>query len=95
MADVPVTRFVELVGPADANHHGTLFGGAALALLATAGAIAASRHSRRQVMVVRSDRVSFRAPVPVGSLVDLAAPGRRDATAARCRSRSRWSSRTP
>src|SRR4051812_3614400 len=73
MADVPVTRFVELVGPADANHHGTLFGGATLALLATAGAVAASRHSRRQVMVVRSDRVSFRAPVPVGSLVDLAA----------------------
>src|SRR3954454_22822787 len=73
MADVPVTRFVELVGPADANHHGTLFGGAALALLATAGAIAASRHSRRPVVVVRSDRVSFRAPVPVGSLVDLAA----------------------
>jgi acyl-CoA hydrolase len=73
MADVPVTRLVELVGPADANHHGTLFGGATLALLATAGAIAASRHSRRQVMVVRSDRISFRVAVPVGSLVDLAA----------------------
>jgi acyl-CoA hydrolase len=73
MADVPVTRFVELVGPADANHHGTLFGGATLALLATAGAVAASRYSRRQVMVVRSDRVSFRTAVPVGSLVDLAA----------------------
>jgi acyl-CoA hydrolase len=36
-----VTTITRLVFPDQANHHGTLFGGEALSMLASAGAIAA------------------------------------------------------
>lgn len=39
------TRMIEMIFPEQANHYGTLFGGNALALLAKAAFIAATRHA--------------------------------------------------
>ena len=69
----PSTRIVELVLPADTNHHGTLFGGAALALMDKAGFIAATRHARATLVSVASERVDFRAPVHEGEIADVSA----------------------
>ena len=67
------TTMVELVLPADTNHHGTLFGGAALAMMDKAGFVAATRHSRATLVTVASERVDFRAPVHEGEIADLTA----------------------
>lgn len=69
----PTTTMVELVLPADTNHHGTLFGGAALAMMDKAGFVAATRHSRATLVTVASERVDFRAPVHEGEIADLTA----------------------
>lgn len=58
------------VFPDQANHHGTLFGGEALSILASAGAIAATRRARRPVVLANSGSVDFVAPVPLGSIAE-------------------------
>ena len=70
---VEPTRFVELVFPDQANHYGTLFGGAALSLMGKAAFVAATRHARRAVVMANSDKVQFHEPVRVGELVELTA----------------------
>ena len=67
------TRFVELVFPEQANHYGTLFGGAALSLMGKAAFVAATRRARRAVVMATSDKVQFHEPVRVGELVELTA----------------------
>ncbi|UFZ08494.1 acyl-CoA thioesterase [Bradyrhizobium ontarionense] len=67
------TRFVEIVFPEQANHYGTLFGGAALSLMGKAAFVAATRRARRAVVMAASDRVQFHEPVRVGELVELTA----------------------
>lgn len=62
-----------MVFPDQTNHHGTLFGGEALSMMATAGAIAATRRARRPVVLASSGTIDFHAPVPHGSIVDVAA----------------------
>ena len=66
-------RIVELVFADDTNHHGTIFGGHGLSLMAKAGFIA-STHRCREVMVLASlERTNFKAPIAVGEIVDLSA----------------------
>lgn len=65
------TRFLELVFPDQANHYGTLFGGAALSLMGKAAFIAATRRARSAVVMASSDKVDFHMPVRVGQLVEL------------------------
>lgn len=64
-------RIVELILPEQTNHYGTLFGGHALGLMDKAGFIAATRHARRTMVTVASDRVEFKVPVRAGQLVEL------------------------
>ena len=45
-SELEPTRFVELVFPEQANHYGTLFGGAALSLMGKAAFVAATRRAR-------------------------------------------------
>jgi acyl-CoA hydrolase len=61
---------VEVVFPGGANHHGTLFGGTALALMTKAAFVAASRRAGPGVVLVAAERVEFERPVPVGSVVE-------------------------
>jgi acyl-CoA hydrolase len=66
-------RLVELILPDQTNQYGTLFGGHALGLMDKAGFIAASRHARKAMVTVASDRVEFKVPVRAGQMVELVA----------------------
>ena len=63
----------ELVLPALANHHGTLFAGQGLQLLAKAAFLTARRLAQREVVMARVSGVDFLAPVPVGHQLVLRA----------------------
>lgn len=64
---------VEVVFPSQTNHHGTLFGGAALAMMDKAAFVAATRRARRALVTVASDRVEFHAPAHNGDIVETVA----------------------
>ncbi len=70
-ADGEALRMVEMVFPDRTNHYGTLFGGEALAMMGKAAFVAATRHSRRVVVMAASQKVDFVAPVAGGDLVEL------------------------
>ncbi len=63
----------ELVLPALANHHGTLFAGNGLQLLAKAAFLAARSLAQREVVMAAVHSVDFLAPVAVGSQLTLRA----------------------
>ena len=63
----------QLVLPNDANALNTLFGGRLLQWIDAAGAMAATKHSRREVVTVAVDSVDFREPIKVGNMVKLIA----------------------
>ncbi|MFT3814339.1 MAG: acyl-CoA thioesterase [Acidovorax sp.] len=63
----------ELVLPALANHHGTLFAGQGLQLMAKAAFLAARGLAQREVVMAAVTRVDFLAPAPVGSQLTLRA----------------------
>ena len=63
----------ELVLPARANHHGTLFAGQGLQLLAQAAFLAARSLAQREVVMAAVTSVSFVSPVAVGSQLTLRA----------------------
>lgn len=69
----PSSRLLDLVFPGDTNHHGTLFGGAGLALMDRIAFIAATRHGRVPFVTASCDRVDFQAPARVGELVEFLA----------------------
>lgn len=58
-----------LAMPADANAHGTIFGGYVLGLIDQAGAVAASSVGAVKVVTVSMREVTFKAPVHVGDAV--------------------------
>jgi acyl-CoA hydrolase len=55
--------------PADANAHGNVHGGTLMKLADSAGGTCAMRHTRRPVVTVVIDSMSFEQPVYVGNLV--------------------------
>jgi len=63
----------EIMMPQDANILGPVFGGAVLAMMDKAAAVAAIRHARRSCVTVSIDRVDFREPIHVGDLVVMRA----------------------
>ena len=63
----------ELVLPALANHHGTLFAGQGLQLMAKAAFLAARSLAQREVVMAAVSRVDFVAPAPVGHALTLRA----------------------
>ncbi|MDI7862727.1 acyl-CoA thioesterase [Rhizobiaceae bacterium n13] len=80
---VPIT-LIDIVFPGATNHHGTLFGGAGLALMDRAAFIAATRHARVPFVTASCERVDFKKPAHVGEIVQFAATalqaGRRSLT---------------
>lgn len=62
---------VDVVFPGQSNHHGTLFGGAALAMLDKFAFVLASRQLRRTVVTAALSQTDFRAPVPAGYLAEV------------------------
>ena len=59
--------------PEDTNHFGDIFGGRVLALVDKAGAVAAIRHCRREVLTASIDSVDFLSSVKEGWILTLEA----------------------
>ena len=66
-------EMLEIVLPNDANPLGNILGGKVMHLIDMAGAIAAHRHSRREVVTASVDYLDFAHPIRVGQLVRLKA----------------------
>ncbi len=67
-----VVRLIDMVFPGDTNHHGTLFGGEALAHMDKVAFLAASRHGRAPFVTAASERIDFAAPALKGELIEAA-----------------------
>jgi len=63
----------EIVMPEDTNHFGDIFGGRILELVDKAGAIAAIRHCRREVLTASIDSIDFLSSVKEGYILTLEA----------------------
>lgn len=69
MTDTPV-RLIDMVFPGDTNHHGTLFGGVALAHMDKVAFLAATRHGRAPFVTAASEKIDFAAPARAGDMVE-------------------------
>lgn len=67
----PPVRLVDMVFPGDTNHHGTLFGGVALAHMDKVAFLAASRHGRAPFVTAASEKIDFAAPAHEGDMVEV------------------------
>lgn len=65
-----VVRLIDMVFPGDTNHHGTLFGGVALAHMDKVAFLAASRHGRAPFVTASCERIDFAAPALKGELIE-------------------------
>ncbi|MFB3825356.1 MAG: acyl-CoA thioesterase [Bryobacteraceae bacterium] len=65
------SEYVELALPNDANGLGNMLGGKVMHLVDLAGAMAAMRHARTQVVTASVDHMNFLHPVHIGQLVIL------------------------
>ena len=65
------SEYAEMALPNDANPLGNLLGGKVMHLVDMAGALAAMRHARCQVVTASIDSMSFLHPVHIGQLVSL------------------------
>ncbi len=63
----------QLMQPEHANSQGSIHGGWIMKLADEAGALAAMRHARNQVVTVAIDQMSFQMPIRLGDLVMLEA----------------------
>ncbi|MGO4386788.1 acyl-CoA thioesterase [Microvirga sp. 2YAF29] len=63
---------VEMVFPEQTSHYGSLYGGNALAAMGKAAFVAATRHSRKSVVLAGSRRTDFRSQIQKGELIELA-----------------------
>ncbi|MGE6786630.1 acyl-CoA thioesterase [Ensifer adhaerens] len=79
-----ITSLIDIVFPGDTNHHGTLFGGAGLALMDRVAFIAATRFGRAPFVTASCERIDFRQPARIGHIVEFMArpvkAGRRSLT---------------
>src|SRR4051812_22958002 len=66
-------RLIDIVFPGDANHHGTLFGGVALAHMDKVAFLAASRHGRAPFVTGSSEKIDFAAPAQIGEMIEATA----------------------
>jgi len=63
----------QVMAPKDASHYGNVHGGVIMRLIDEVAFVAASRHSRRNVVTASIDSLSFENPVHIGDLVSLRA----------------------
>ena len=68
-----LTEMVQFVLPNDANVLGFILGGTVMHLIDIAGAIAATRHTRSQVVTASVDDLQFLHPIRVGDMIILRA----------------------
>ena len=63
-------HLIDMVFPGDTNHHGTLFGGVALAHMDKIAFLAATRHGRAPFVTASSEKIDFAAPARAGEMVE-------------------------
>lgn len=63
-------QLIDMIFPGDANHHGTLFGGVALAHMDKVAFLAASRHGRAPFVTAASEKIDFAAPGRIGDMIE-------------------------
>lgn len=63
----------QVMMPKDASHYGNVHGGVIMKLIDEVAFVAASRHSRRNVVTASIDSLSFENPVHIGDVVSLRA----------------------
>lgn len=68
-----IVNMEQLVMPNDANNFNTLFGGRLLQWMDLAGAMAATKHARCNVVTVAVDSVEFHEPILIADMVKLIA----------------------
>lgn len=67
----PPVEIRELVLPMLANHHGTLFAGQGLQLMAKVAFMAARSLARQEVVMAGANGIDFFLPIPVGHVLTL------------------------
>jgi len=67
------TTVARVMMPQDANIAGNVFGGAILKMVDEAAYVAATKHSRSNIVTASVDKMDFLSPVHVGDLVTLKA----------------------
>jgi acyl-CoA hydrolase len=65
------THVFKVVFPDTANHHNTMFGGRVIMMMTETAFMTATRYSRKRFVIVSSDRIDFKKPIPIGTLVEL------------------------
>jgi acyl-CoA hydrolase len=68
-----VVQLIDMVFPGDTNHHGTLFGGVALAHMDKVAFLAAARHGRVPFVTASSEKIDFAQPARVGEMIEASA----------------------
>lgn len=64
-------RMVDLVFPGHTSHYGSLYGGTALAAMAKAAFVTATRRSRKAVVLASTQRVDFASQIQTGEIIEL------------------------
>lgn len=67
------TRVCTTVFPFLTNHHDTLFGGKAMAIMDEVSFMAATRFCRKRLVTVSTDRIDFEKAIPNGSIIEAVA----------------------
>ena len=67
------TRVCTTVFPFLTNHHDTLFGGKAMAIMDEVSFMAATRFCRKRMVTVSSDKINFEKAIPSGSIIEAIA----------------------
>ncbi len=65
------THVFKVVFPDTTNHHNTMFGGRVIMMMTETAFMTATRFSRKNFVLVSSDRIDFKKPIPAASLVEL------------------------
>ncbi|HET6226435.1 MAG TPA: hotdog domain-containing protein [Bacteroidia bacterium] len=65
------TRVFKVVFPDTTNHHNTMFGGRIMLMMTETAFMTATRFSRKSFVIVSSDRIDFKKPIPAATLVEL------------------------
>ena len=71
--DQSETRVCTTVFPFLTNHHDTLFGGKAMAIMDEVSFMAATRFCRKRLVTVSSDKINFEKAIPSGSIIEAIA----------------------
>lgn len=67
------THHFMTVFPFTTNHHDTLFGGKAMAIMDEVTFMCATRFCRKALVTVASDKINFAKAIPAGSMIEAVA----------------------